>query len=166
MRQITVKYEGECSRCGATLEVGQQAMYEKTTGIFCVGCEPTEVEDIRHYRQLKADAKADRYESWAAKREEAAKARLNTYPEVRSDYAFITQPGRIPLRERMNKSDDIAYKSLDKAAEMRSKAASIRKVAVKGDAERRYQAQREALDKVIGKGSRVVDFVFGAGTVG
>jgi len=165
MRQIVVKYEGVCAKCGATLEVGQPAIYEKTTGIFCMGCEPTEVEEIRQYRQVKADVKADKYDSWAAKREKDATARLNTLPEVRHDWAFITQPGHIPLRARMNKSDDIAYESLGKASEMRQKAESLRNVSVKEDAERRRQAEREAQDKVIGKGSRVRDFMFGEGTV-
>ena len=36
---------------------------------------------------------------------------------------------------------------------------------VKGDAERRRQAEREALDKIIGKGSKVYDFCFGEGVV-
>jgi len=165
MRQLTVKYEGECARCGMVLEVGVLAMYEKTTGIFCVGCEPTETEDIRHFRQIKADAKADRYDGWASKREKDASARLNSYPEVRHDYAFITQPGRIPFRDRMNKSDEVACASLRKAERMREKADNIRNVRVKGDAERRREIAREALDKVIKKGARVVEFSLGSGTV-
>ena len=58
MRQIEVKYQGECNKCGAVLEVGTQASYEKYTGIFCVGCEPKDTEEIRAYRQAKADQKA------------------------------------------------------------------------------------------------------------
>jgi len=165
MRQITVKYDGECSKCGASLEVGQPAMYEKRTGIFCVGCEPVEVEDIRACRQAKADRKAAKYEEWANKRETKARAQLNSQPSMRHDWAFITQPGHIPARARMIKADDRAYESLGKAGEFRAKAESLRRVQVKGDAERKRQAVREANDKLIGKGSRVHDAVFGEGVV-
>lgn len=143
MRQITVKYNGECSKCGSALEVGQPAMYEKTTGIFCVGCEPTDTEEIRAYRQARADQKADRYDEWAGKREQAAEAQLNSYPSVRHDIAFITQPGHIPFRARMNRSDERAYESLKKADEMRGKAESLRHVRVKGDAAKADEAARQ-----------------------
>ena len=55
MRAITVIYKGNCYKCGADLEVGTKAEYEKKTGIFCPGCAPTDKEDIRRYRQNKAD---------------------------------------------------------------------------------------------------------------
>lgn len=165
MRQLTVKYDGECAKCGAGLSVGDQAMYEKSMGIFCVGCEPKDVEEIRSFRLAKNERKAERYEEWADKREVRANSQLNSMPEVRHDWAFITQPGHIPMRARMIAADDKAYESLNKASEMRGKANSLRHVQVAGDAERRRQAQREALDKVISKGSQVVDAVFGLGEV-
>ena len=165
MRQISLKYGGECARCGTELQKDQQAMYEKSMGIFCLECAPTEVEDIRKFRQLKADRKADRYEEWASKREQKAQAQFNSYSEIRHDWAFITQPGRIPLRERIIKADDRAIESLRKAEQMRDKAHRLRHVRVKGDAERKRQAIREARDEIIAKGSRVYDFCFGAGTV-
>ena len=165
MRELIVKYDGECARCGKDLTVGEQAMYEKSMGIFCMGCEPTETEDIRSFRLAKAERKADRYEGWAAKRVEKASVQLNSMPEVRHDWAFITQPGRIPLRERMNKADERAFESLKVADEMKRKASSLRHVQVAGDAERKRQARREALDNVITKGTRVYDFCFGAGEV-
>jgi hypothetical protein len=165
MRLLTVKYAGECKKCGASLEVGQEAMYEKSMGIFCVGCEPKEVEEIREYRQEKADRKAARYGEWAGKREQKANAQLNSYPEIRHDWAFITQPGRIPFRERMNRSDAAAFESLNIAGNMRGKAESLRHVVVAGDAERKRQAYRDKMDSLIQKGSRVSDFVFGDGEV-
>lgn len=165
MRQLTVKYDGECKKCGQSLEVGQQAMYEKSMGLFCIGCEPTEVEDIRAFRLAKAEGKADRYEGWAQKREQKASAQLNSYPEIRHDHAFITQPGHIPFRARMNKADDRAHESLQKAKEMRGKAASLRSVRVAGDAERKREKIRQALDNIIKKGSKVYDFCFGEGVV-
>lgn len=165
MRQLTVKYQGECKKCGQSLEVGQSAMYEKSMGIFCIGCEPKEVEEIRAFRLEKAEAKAERYEKWAYKREHEAQAALNSFPSMRHDWAFITQPGHIPARARMNKADDRAYESLHIAEGMRNKAESLRNVTIAGDAERKRQAKREALDQLISKGSRVIDAVFGEGTV-
>lgn len=165
MRKLTVKYAGECRKCGTSLEVGQEAMYEKHTGIFCVGCEPTEVEEIRAYRQDRADKKADRYEEWAEKREKKATAQLNSMPNVRHDWAFITQPGHIPMRAKMNAADDRAFESLHVAEHMRDKAENLRHVVVAGDAERKRQAVRERLDQVIGKGAGVFDHVFGSGEV-
>lgn len=165
MRQLTVKYAGECKKCGNDLDVGQSAMYEKSMGIFCVGCGPNDVEEIRAFRLMKAEKKAERYEEWAQKRVVKAKAQLNSMPEVRHDWAFITQPGRIPMRARMNAADDRAYESLKKAGEMRAKASSLRHVVVAGDAERKRQALRDFLDSQILKGSRVHDAVFGDGEV-
>lgn len=165
MRQLIVKYDGECKKCGNLLEVGQSAMYEKSMGLFCIGCEPTEVEDIRAFRLEKAETKAERYEGWAAKRESKANSQLNSHPTIRHDWAFITQPGHIPFRARMNKADDKAYESLQVANGMREKAESLRNVKVAGDAERKRQAKREYLDKLISKGSRVYDAVFGEGLV-
>ena len=165
MRQIITKYEGPCRSCGTTLTIGSPAMYEKSMGIFCVGCEPKDPEEIRAFRLEKAERKAERYEEWAGKRERNADAQLNSHPEVRHDWAFITQPGRIPLRERMNAADNRAHESLEIAQEMRRKAGSLRHVRVKGDAGRRRQAIRDKLDAIITKGSQVHDFCFGSGEV-
>lgn len=165
MRQVQVRYEGECKKCGAVLEVGTPAMYEKSMGCFCIGCEPKEVEDIRAFRLEKAERKAERYEGWAAKRKEKANRDLNSYPSIRHDWAFITQPGHIPFRARMNRADDRAFESLKVAEGFEAKAESLRNVRVAGDAERNRQARREALDNLISKGSKVMDAVFGAGKV-
>jgi len=165
MRQITIKYNGECKRCGNSLEVGTPAIYEKSMGVFCLGHEPQEVEEIRAYRMEKAEAKAERYEEWAGKREEKAAVTLDSNPTLRHDWAFITQPGHIPERARMIKADDRAHESLRVAKGMRHKAESLRHVRVAGDAERERQATREKLDLVIHKGSKVIDVIFGAGEV-
>ena len=165
MRQITVKYQGECKRCGAVLDVGTDAMYEKSMGCFCVGHEPKDVEEIRSFRIAKNERRAERYEKWAEKRESKANAALNSHPEMRHDWAFITQPGRIIARERMNAADDRAFESLKIADRMKDKAESLRHVRVAGDAERKRQAERDAMDTLVGKGSRVHDFCFGSGVV-
>ncbi len=165
MRELINKYQGECQKCRAILEVGSTVMYEKSMGVFCLGCEPKGVEEIRHYRTLKAEAKAERYEEWADKREQKATADLNSFPTMRHDWAFITQPGHIPARARMIKADDRALESLGIAKGMRNKAENIRNIRVAGDAARRDQAKREANDLLIHKGSRVFDVVFGTGEV-
>lgn len=165
MRQIVLKYDGECRRCGASLEVGQSAMYEKSMGIFCPGHEPTETEDIRHFRTLKAEAKADRFDAWAAKRESKANAQLNSYPEIRHDIAFCTQPGRIPFRDRMNKADARACESLTVAGRMREKAENLRHVRVKGDADRARQAKRENVLTWLKVGMEVDTGIYGKGIV-
>lgn len=165
MRELIVKYQGECKKCGQSLENGSQAMYEKSMGIFCVGCEPKEIEEIRAFRLAKAERKAEKYEAWAEKREQRAEVALNSFPTMRHDWAFITQPGHIPERARMNKADDRAHESLKVAEGFRNKAESLRNVRVAGDAEARREAKRQANDALISKGSRVYDVVFGEGTV-
>lgn len=165
MRQITVKYSGQCAKCGNALEVGQSAIYEKTTGIFCVGCEPTDVEEIRTYRQEKADRRADRYDGWAHKREVRASAQLNSYPEIRHDIAFNTQPGHIPFRARMIAADNRAFESLRVAERMRGKADNIRGVRVAGDAERKRQAERDALRPLLAPGVRVNSPLYDTGII-
>ena len=165
MRQITVKYAGDCRKCGESLDVGAAAIYERRVGIFCVPCGPTDTEEIREYRQEGADRKADRLEGWAEKRETKARAALNSYPSMRHDWAFITQPGHIPARARMIKADDRAHESLNVASGFRDRADSLRHVRVAGDAAKRDEAKREANDAIIQKGSRVNDFAFGTGTV-
>lgn len=47
MRQIIIKYVGDCHKCGTTLPVGSQAIYEKRVGIFCLTCGPTDPEEVR-----------------------------------------------------------------------------------------------------------------------
>lgn len=165
MRQIFIKYSGQCAKCGNSLDIGKIAMYEKSMGIFCVGCEPKDVEEIRSFRLQKAEPKAEQYEEWAEKREHKANVQLNSLPEIRHDWAFITQPGHIPLRAKMIEADDRAFQSLNVADRFRRKAESLRHIQVAGDAERKRQAKREDLDTIIHKGSKVYDPVFGNGEV-
>jgi Domain of unknown function (DUF3560) len=76
------------------------------------------------YRERR-EAKAENLRGWAEKRQEAAVAALNSQPELRHDWAFITQPGRIPARDRMNAADERAFKSMNKAEEMAERADNI-----------------------------------------
>ena len=165
MRLLNSKYQGTCAKCERNISVGEQIAYEKMTGVFCPACFPTDPEEIRQFRQMKADRKADRYEGWAQKREERAEAALNSYPEVRHDWAFITQPGRIPLRERMNRADARAMEDIDEALAMRQKAQSLRNVRVAGDAERKREAQREKARGWAKVGMKVFCGLYGTGTI-
>ena len=161
MRQITVKYAGECRECAAELPAGVPAIYERKVGLFCPACAPTDPEKIREYRTEAAERKAERLEGWAEKREAKAEAALNSHPEIRRDWAFITQPGRIPLRERMNRADDRAFESLAKARHMRGRAAGLRAgVRVAGDAERKRQPARDFAALWLRKGIKV-DCLYG-----
>lgn len=81
-------------------------------------------DDTKTYRE-KREAKAERLRDWAEKRQTEAVAVLNSQPELRSDWAFITQPGRIPARDRMNAADERAFRSMDKAEEMAERADNI-----------------------------------------
>ena len=164
MRLLHSKYSGNCDKCKREYRVLDLIAYEKMTGVFCPDCFPKDPEEIREFRQMKADRKADRYEGWAQKREERAETALNSYPEVRHDWAFITQPGRIPFRERMNRADARAIESLEKAKEMRQKAQSLRNVRVAGDAERQREAQREKARSWAKVGMKVF-CEFGNGTI-
>lgn len=161
MRQIKLRYAGECRTCGEDLDVGEEAMYERRMGVYCIGCEPTDTEDIRAHRQEAADRKAEKYEGWAAKRRKAAEAVLDHNREhYRSCHAFNTQPGHIPIRARVIAQDDRAHTSLRKAEEMEEKAERLRrKPAVKGDAERRHAAEREYKRERLEPGM-IVDSVF------
>lgn len=80
------------------------------------------------YRERR-EARAARLRDWADRRERAALAQLESQPELRHDWAFVTQPGHIPERARMNAADDRAFRSLDKAESMKARAAEIERQA-------------------------------------
>lgn len=82
------------------------------------------------YRERRL-ARAERLRGWAADREQRATAQLNSQPELRRDWAFISQPGHIPARARMNAADDRAHESLSKAAAMERRADGIEAAAEK-----------------------------------
>jgi len=167
MRKITVKYEGTCSKCGASLPVGSEAMYEKTTGIFCVGCEPVEVEDIRLFRLKKAQARADMLERKAGRLESLASKKQAAFNTYRQDIAWLTQPGYISGRDKVIKRYEKGFELQKEAEQCRDKAESVMiyKTRVKGDAARADAALREARDQIVTVGSRVFDHGFGEGTV-
>jgi len=76
------------------------------------------------YRDRR-EARVERLDEWAGKREERAAAVLRAGEPFTSDHAFNTQPGHIPFRARLIAREDRAHESLGKAASMRSRADSI-----------------------------------------
>lgn len=76
------------------------------------------------YRERR-EARAERLRGWADTRVQRANQQLESHPEMRHDWAFITQPGHIPERARMIRADDRAHESLNKAASMRGRADGI-----------------------------------------
>jgi hypothetical protein len=142
-------------------------MYEKSMGIFCVGCEPKDTDKIRQYRTIKAERRADQLIQKAERLEADAGRRAAPMEAMRGDTAFFTQPGQIPYRDRIFKAYDRAGELFGEAREARERAEGVMryKTRVAGDAEKRRQAEREALDVLISKGSRVHDPVGGDGEV-
>jgi len=167
MREIILRYGGRCARCGAELEAGQPAKYEKSQGIFCPPCEPQGPDEIRQFRTIKAEARAERLTARADRLDADATRRAAPFEAMRGDIAFFTQPGRIPYRDRIFRSFDKAGELAKGARELRERAEGVLtyRTRVAGDAERRRQAEREALDAILGKGARVYDVVFGSGEI-
>ena len=166
MREITLKYSGDCRACGATLPEGASAVYERRVGVFCPECAPTDPEEIRRYRQEAADRKADKLEGWAEKRREDAGETLQHITDTyRGDFAFNTQPGHIPDRARVIWREDKAFESLQKAGEMQDKAKRLRHVRVAGDAERALEAKREAIRPTLKVGMLVTTPWYGTGHI-
>ena len=155
MRQIIIKYEGTCKRCNKPLIVGQEAMYEKSMGCFCIGCEPKDTEEIRGFRLIKAGKKAERLTGRASRIDREAEAKMSTFNHLRKDYAWLTQPGYIPGRQRALKNYDKGMELKQEAENLRKRAENIIDVRVKGDAQRRDDLQRQELDKILSVGSKI-----------
>ena len=76
------------------------------------------------YRERR-EARAGRLNEWAGKREQRAEAVFKDREQYRGDHAFNFQPGHIPERARLIAREDRAFRSLDKAESMRSRADGI-----------------------------------------
>jgi hypothetical protein len=131
-------------------------MYAKMTGTFCPGCEPTDTEEIRAFRQEKIDRKNDRREEWAQARERraaVAQGRSDSLmgrdrsPDGRADWALVTQPGHIPQRAQANRAQERAWEDQNAAAAHRSRKLGPARVA--GDAERKRQERRDRVRDLV-----------------
>ena len=80
------------------------------------------------YRERR-EARTERLREWAHKRNVKAEAVLKAGEHYRGDVAFNTQPGHIPERVRLIAQEHRAHESLQKAANMESKAANMERAA-------------------------------------
>lgn len=77
------------------------------------------------YRERR-EARAERLRGWADKRQQEASTTIATINErYRGDHAFNTQPGHIPERARVIAQEDRAFRSMEKAESMASRASTI-----------------------------------------
>jgi hypothetical protein len=93
------------------------------------------------YRERRL-AKAERLREWAHKRRVKADAVFKSHEPFTSDLAFNTQPGHFPLRARIIRQEDREVASLNKAADMESRAAGIEAAAERAI----YSDDENALD--------------------
>lgn len=144
----------------AIIEVEDMAL-ERPTG-----------ERLRAIRQAKLDRRAERLNARADRLEKLAAAEASKVTRY-DDFAFWTQPILIGhhsekshrrLRDRLSASMTKSVQYTHEAQELRTAAAPA-KARIAGDAEQRRQQERDALDKLVKVGTRVMDFSFGEGTV-
>lgn len=74
----------------------------------------------------RREARADRLEGWADKRQAGAAAVFKANEAYRGDHAFNFQPGHIPERARVIARTERAFKSVAKAEDMAGRADTIR----------------------------------------
>lgn len=166
MRTITAKYDGECRACSEATAAGDEVVYERGIGVFHPACAPTDPDEIRAYRDERAERKAGRYEEWAEKRRAKAAALEKQNEPYRGDIAFNTQPGHIPERARAIRRSEKAWEHSTTASEFEGKARRLRNgVRVAGDAERKREQERKANDQIITVGDLVDTVICGPGIV-
>ena len=76
------------------------------------------------YRERR-EARAERLQGWADKRQRDAAATFKSHERYRGDHAFNTQPGHIPERARVIAREERAFESMKKAEGMAQKAGGI-----------------------------------------
>lgn len=121
----------------------------------------------------RALRRAAQRRAWAdAAEAKAAQLQKEYDDDPRSnDWAFWSEPIKIGhhserrhrrARELLNNKKQRIFDLLDKAKMHRQKADNLERFASthKGDAERRRQAEREALDSILGVGSRVHSIIY------
>lgn len=112
------------------------------------------------YRERR-EGKAARLREWAEKRETRAEAVFKQGERYRGDVAFNTQPGHIPERARLIAREQRAYESLQKAKDMKAKAASIAAAtgrAIYNDDEDAVEQLRERIEGLEAERDRIKAF--------
>lgn len=126
-RDLVAKYPGTCATCGTAVAVGDTVRWHRRGVVTCTTCPEPEPGTVPTTRE-RLEAKADRRDAWAearASHADAIAAELEADPR-RHDWAFITQPGRIVARERMNRADERRFEHQRAAAEHARRADGIR----------------------------------------
>lgn len=110
-------------------------------------------------------ARAAKRTAWADSADAKARALIASQPEHATDWAFMSQPGRIPGRARLIAQQDRAMELGQEAARHRGQAESLTAMASreKGDAERDRQARRDA--QTLHVGQQVVTILYGPAEV-
>lgn len=150
---------------------------QKETGAswktLCYACWKTRpVEEIREYRQAKIDRKIERLNRWATGKESKANQAMSSFNYYRKDWSWLTQPANPSSafgrsRQRVMDRYDAGLKMLNEADKMREKAEWLQKTGavVKGDAEKRRQAQRDYADTLFKVGDVVTSWIVGECTI-
>jgi hypothetical protein len=97
------------------------------------------------YRERR-ERKVERLHEWAEKRDEKAQA-IHDYNEslpYAHDWAFITQPGRIPQRDALNRRQEKAWEHTKMADKLDSRAAGIQEQLDRSI----YSDDHDAIDKL------------------
>jgi len=137
-------------------------------GTKAMKTEAMKIEEQREIKKEKAERKAKRIEARARRLLKAAQRIEDSWPKgIIHDIAFITQPGHIPLRAKINRQHDKVLRLREEAKKLFEKAENIRIYGsrVKGDAERAREEKREKLDQDVQIGSRVFCPIYGWGEV-
>jgi hypothetical protein len=133
-------------------------------------------ERINAKRAARAAAKpSTQKERWASRSamlsnaaaKNEAKAKRMFDATTNTDTAFNTQPGRLPGRARMNAQTERSFKLQEKAAQQRSRAANLERMANtnKGDAAKRRATRADVIKnshKGLKKGDTVEGTLYGA----
>ena len=109
------------------------------------------------YRERR-EARAERLRAWAGKRYAQA-ADVDAWADkYRGDVAFNTQPGHIPERARLNRAQERAWRSTEKADGMIARAANIEAAAahaIYSDDEDAPERLRERIAKLEAERDRI-----------
>lgn len=127
-------------------------------------------DEIRAYRQAKLERKVARLNKWADSKEKQADSLTSEFRSYHGDISFFTQPnintssGRAftRRRERIYAKFDSGMRLSIEADKMREKAQWLQNTGavVKGDAERKRQAKREAADAAVNIGDIAHHFLY------
>jgi hypothetical protein len=148
-----------CSKCGNDTGASWKTL--------CITCwRNRSTEEVRQQRQGKIDRKVERLRKWADSRDTQALGKMSEWKENSKDWAYVTQPnintsgGRAftRSRERVLNRYDSGIKLSIEADKMRDQAYWLEKrgAVVKGDADRKRQAERDAMDKLVQVGSKLI----------